>query len=69
MGKGYRSRNEPRYVGNYLESSHADDDFYPQRETATTTPPSESGEQLTPLTNTSSRKRYVTTTQIDIPHH
>jgi hypothetical protein len=57
LGRGARFTDEPRYVENYLESSHANDNFYAQCE-ASTNSPSESGQHLTPLTNTSSRKRY-----------
>jgi hypothetical protein len=65
LGRGQESTNEPRYVETYIEASHHSiGDSGPQRESATSPPP-ESAQQLTPLTNTSSRKRYATTIKIN----
>jgi hypothetical protein len=64
LGRDQESTNEPRYVESYIGvSQHSIRDSDLQMGSITS-PLSESCQQLTPLTNTSSRKRYVTTTQI-----
>lgn len=62
IGESQRSMSEPRYVESFLNISHANRNADQQRK-STSSPTSDLGHPLTPLTNPSSRMRYATTIQ------